>query len=68
MFFPAYERHGADPDLTERAKKLGVYQYEPQALLVEVDYDKRLHDTSRLNAKDFEIYKLRSSEGFKWEI
>lgn len=67
LFHPGYKQHGADPDLTERAKALGVYHYEPLALLVEVDYDKLLSDSKRLNQDDVAFYLKRKEEGFTWK-
>jgi hypothetical protein len=37
LFFPGYKSHGADDELTNLAMRDGVYHYEPNAVLVEVD-------------------------------
>ena len=68
LFHPGYERHGADPDLTERAKELNEYVYAVEALLVEVDYEKNLGRGEDLHRPDLEFYIKRREEGFTWEI
>jgi hypothetical protein len=67
VFHPGYKFHGADPDLTERAKLLNQYVYSPIALLVEVDYNKDLKNLKN-NPDDINFYIKRRSGGFKWEI
>ena len=65
IFYPKYEHHGADPDLTEKAMLLNEYVYAPEALLVEIDYKKDFIDSNvRLNRRDVELYLKRKEQGF----
>jgi len=56
LFFPGYKCHGADDELTNLAMRDGVYHYEPDAVLVEVDYEK---DFKASNPADGKLYRDR---------
>jgi hypothetical protein len=64
LFYPGYKFHGADPDLTARAKKLNEALYVPEAIYMEIDYIKDLTDSSRLNPDDRALYHKRRGLGF----
>lgn len=40
IFYPGYRMYGADPDLTELAILKKQYVYVPEAILMEIDYEK----------------------------
>jgi hypothetical protein len=56
LFFSGYKSHGADDELTNLAMRDGVYHYEPNAVLVEVDYEK---DFKASNPDDGRLYRAR---------
>jgi len=66
LFLPQYKFHGADPDITNRAKRLGEFLYVPEAVLMEIDYEKDFKNSSRLNPDDVALYKLRESKKFPY--
>lgn len=66
LFYPSYDHHGADPDLTEKATLMKEYVYCPEAIFMEVDYNKDFRTTSY--PVDMQLYHKRKSKGFpKWK-
>lgn len=61
LFFPGYQRHYADAELTLVAREQGVYAYEPASVLVEVDWDK---DSRAVDAQDRRLFHERKATGF----
>jgi hypothetical protein len=65
FFYPGYRSHFADCELTLIAREQGVYAYEPNAVVVEVDADK---DTKPVNADDRSMFKARCQNGFAGRV
>ncbi len=65
FFFPGYKSHYADTELTLIAQEQGRYVYEPNSLLVEVDWDK---DNSKVNYDDRKLYLQRAAKGFDGKV
>lgn len=61
FFFPGYRSHFADSELTLVARQQGRYVYEPQSVLVEVDWTK---DQSGVEPADRRLFKARATQGF----
>jgi hypothetical protein len=61
FFFQGYHSHFADAELTLVARQQGVYTYEPQSLLVEVDWHK---DQAAVNDADRRLFATRKKTGF----
>jgi hypothetical protein len=61
FFFPKYQRHYADAELTVLALQAKGYVYEPQSVLVEVDWAK---DGAAVHAPDRALYRERAARGF----
>lgn len=56
LFYPGYTRHYADTELTVLARGNGEYTYNPQAVLVEVDWAK---DSKPVNLHDRMLFAQR---------
>ena len=65
LFFPGYRSHYADVELTVLALQQQGLVYEPNSLLVEVDWQK---DSSSVNAGDRALYRARAKTGFDGRI
>lgn len=65
FFFPDYRRHFADVELTVLAISQKQYCYNPNAVLVEVDWDK---EKSSVDASDKALYRHRKSDGFNRRV
>ena len=65
FFYPGYKRHYADAELTLLAMQVNAYAYEPNSLLVEVDWDK---DTSAVDAADRALFLERKQSGFDGKV
>jgi len=61
FFFAGYRSHFADTELTLVARQQGRYVYEPESVLVEVDWAK---DQARANEADRSLFKARTLQGF----
>ena len=61
FFFQGYHSHFADAELTLVARQQGVYVYEPQSVLVEVDWKK---DQAAVNEADRRLFATRKKTGF----
>ena len=61
FFHSAYRSHYADTELTVIAREQGRYVYEPNSVLVEVDWDK---ESAAVNPPDRTLYKARAAAGF----
>lgn len=64
-FFPGYHSHYADTELTVVATRKGAYTNNPNAVLVEVDYEK---DKKRVNSDDKKLYGERKKSGFDGRV
>jgi len=62
FFYPKYQRHYADAELTLHALQSGRYAYEPNSLLVEVDWQK---DQSQVDSVDRQLFLERKASGFE---
>jgi hypothetical protein len=61
FFFPGYARHYADVELTVLALQQQGLVYDPNAVLMEVDWEK---DGKAVNAEDRALYQMRAKGGF----
>ena len=65
FFCPEYHRHYADAELTLLAMQAGLYAYEPDSVLVEVDWDK---DRSSVDISDKAIFLARKQHQFDGRV
>ena len=65
FFCPQYHRHYADAELTLLAMQAGLYAYEPNSVLVEVDWNK---DQSSVDASDKAIFLARKIHQFDGQV
>ncbi len=61
FFYPHYQRHFADAELTLLAMQAGRYVYEPNSVLVEIDWQK---DHAAVDAADRRLFRRRQATGF----
>jgi hypothetical protein len=61
LFHEGYRQHYEDAELTVLAMDQGVYAYEPNSVLTEVDWDKERREVSQ---EDRILYDQRAREGF----
>jgi hypothetical protein len=61
FFYPHYQRHFADAELTLLAMQAGRYVYEPNSVLVEIDWQK---DHAKVDAADRRLFRRRQATGF----
>lgn len=61
VFYPKYKSHYADTELSVIALSTSNLVYNPNAVLIEVDYEKHLH---RNNNEDEKLYTERAKTGF----
>jgi hypothetical protein len=62
FFHGGYRRHYADAELTLIAREQGRYAYEPDSVLIEVDWDK---DGAAVDAHDRALFARRRASGFE---
>jgi hypothetical protein len=65
FFHPSYQRHFADAELTLLAMQSGKYAYEPNSLLVEVDWQK---DQGQVDAADRQLFLERKASRFDGKV
>jgi hypothetical protein len=65
FFYPQYVSHYADAELTLLALQAGVYAYEPNSVLVEVDWEK---DQATVNEDDRAHFAKRKAHGFDGKV
>ena len=65
FFYPQYARHYADAELTLLALQAGVYAYEPNSILVEVDWDK---DHASVDSHDRTVFAQRKAQHFDGKV
>ena len=65
FFYPHYQRHYADAELTLLALQAGVYAYDPASVLVEVDWDK---DSAAVDEGDRTLFLERKQNGFDAKV
>ena len=61
LFYPQYQQHYADTELTLLARNDKAYAYNPHSILLEVDWDK---DQKPTNAADKALFQTRVRTGF----
>ncbi|MFW5499161.1 MULTISPECIES: hypothetical protein [unclassified Maridesulfovibrio] len=61
LFFPGYNSHFGDTELTAIALHQNKLIYNPGCLMIEVDYEKH---TRKNNPDDQSLYKMREQKGF----
>ena len=61
FFYPKYQRHYADAELTVLARQVKGYVYEPNSVLLEVDWGK---DAQAVHQPDRVLYRQRAQDGF----
>ncbi len=65
LFYPGYQSHYADVELTLLAQNDGRFAYEPNCVLIEVDPDK---DQKAVNPRDRERFRARQQNGFEERV
>ena len=65
FFYPGYKSHYADTELTLIARQQGRFAYQPNSVLVEVDWDK---ENAKVNYDDRERYLARALKGFDGKV
>lgn len=65
FFYPGYQRHYADVELSLLAMNTGAYVHDPRSLLVEVDWGK---DGAHVDAHDRALYQVRAASGFDGRV
>jgi len=65
FFYPAYDTHFADAELTILAMNEQCYCYEPNSVLVEVDWEK---DDATTNAEDRQCFHERVIQKFGGKV
>jgi hypothetical protein len=65
FFHASYERHYADVELTLLALQEDVYAYDPEAVLIEVDWQK---DISQVDVGDRKLFLERKASGFDQRV
>ena len=65
FFHPSYQRHYADTELTVLARQAKGYVYEPNSVLIEVDWGK---DAQPVHAPDRALYRQRAAQGFDGRV
>lgn len=61
IYYPEYFGHYNDTELTLIAMQDGVYAFDPNIILMEVDYDK---ENKKVNPKDRALFQKRRSKDF----
>jgi hypothetical protein len=65
FFHPSYQRHYADAELTVLAMQVKGYVYEPNSVLVEVDWVK---EAQTVDSADRALYRQRAAQGFDGRV
>jgi len=65
FFDPGYSSHYADTELTLIARQQGRYVYEPNSVLIEVDWSK---ESAAVNPEDRKRYRARALQGFEGRV
>ena len=65
LFMPGYFGHYADVELTLLALQAGVHAYDPNCVMMEVDYEK---DGKPVHAPDQHLFKTRRATGFDGRV
>lgn len=65
FFFPGYGRHYADVELSVLAMSARSYCYDPNSVLVEIDWNK---DNTSVNLADKTLYHERRASGFEGRV
>jgi len=61
LFYPSYQQHFADTELTMIAQADGVFYYNPNSVMLEIDWDK---DLKSINNNDRIFFDNRCQTGF----
>jgi hypothetical protein len=65
FFHPGYHSHYADTELTVLARAKAVLTYDPEAVLIEVDWEK---SAKGLHSQDRSLYHMRAGQGFDQRV
>lgn len=65
LFFEGYRQHYGDAELSLIARQQKVYGYDPNVVMMEVDFEK---DGKPVNAKDRELFAQRKLSGFDGRV
>lgn len=65
LFHPSYKRHYADTELTILAAAQGKLAYDPNAVVIEVDWEK---DRSAVDDEDRAFFRSRAGSGFDGQV
>ena len=66
FFFEGYSSHYADTELTLIAREQGSYVYEPNAVVIEVDWHKDTKPST--NLQDKSLFQTRAQQGFSGRV
>ena len=61
FFHPTYHAHFADVELTLIARQMSVYAYNPNSVVMEIDWEK---DEKSIHIPDRKIFAQRKKNGF----
>lgn len=65
LFYPKYKSHFGDTELTVIALQTGKHVFNPNCLLMEVDYEKH---RCKINMDDDKLYRERAEAGFDGRV
>ena len=65
LFFSGYQQHFGDAELSLIARHQNVYGYDPNVVMMEVDFNK---DKRAVNANDRELFAQRKLSGFDGRV
>ncbi len=65
FFYSGYKSHYADTELTLIARQQGRYAYQPNSVLIEVDWNK---ENTTVNYGDRNLYHARAMQGFDGKV
>lgn len=65
LFYPQYKHHFADTEISAIAFEQRALSFNPNALLMEVDFDKHLKE---VDPQDAALYRKRAQTGFDGKI
>jgi hypothetical protein len=65
LFYPRYQQHYEDAELTVLAMQQGAYAYDADSVLIEVDWEK---EQKLVHAADRDLYLERAKSGFDGRV
>jgi hypothetical protein len=65
FFYSQYKQHYADAELTLLAMQAGLYRYEPNSVIMEIDWQK---EQSTVRPVDRQLFLARQEQGFDAKV